>query len=387
MIFGFPEMDIVEGTRRSYPPHLILFVSESIKGKVLLEEGYGKDIGFKPSDYQHPNVYFKNKQDVYSISDYIICITAPSKREMNMMREGQTLLAFLHYNTHAVRNKWFYDRNIQTISLDELVDSDNQRIVEDLRSTSFNAVKVAFIALKQSWGDDKWFSKNREHIKAIVMGFGEIGKHATKALNKFDYTGLRDKLIKTGNPRITVTVLGRKETENETFMNHLLPNADILVDATYRPEGKNHLPIINKEQLELLPQDSVICDITADRYDISKEPHIVKAIEGIPTGKDSDYKMPIFSKNHTAFTNESYVPKMYQLTPKQRRMVVSSYSWPSFGTPNDRLKNVEIYTKQIKPFLGFLIENGVEGIKQPVSSKSSTLNDILYNSLNPLNKE
>lgn len=379
-------MDLVKGIRRSYPPHLIISIAKSNKVLLYLEEGYGEDIGFAMSDYQVENVSFKSKEEVFSNSDYIVCITAPSAREIDMMKEGQTLLAFLHYNTHDVRNKLFYDRKIHTISLDELVDSTtNRRMVEDLRATSFNAIKAALIALKESWGDDKWFSKYREHIKAFVMGTGKVGAHAINALANFRYTGLRQELVERGNCKIEVVALGFRETGDKTFMNkYVLPNADILADATYRPEGKNHLHIVDREQLEILPHDAVICDITADKYDVSGETHVVKGIEGIPTGKDKEYGRPIFNRDHKSFTDNNYVPQEYQLTPRQIRTSVSSYSWPSFGDNSDRLENVEIYARQVKPILQFLIDHGLEGIETPEDFKTSVLNNALYESQNPL---
>jgi len=385
-IFGFPEMDLVKGVRRSYPPHLIASIAKSGKVVVYLEEGYGEDIGFAPSDYQYENVHLKSKKEVFSESDYVVCITAPSAREIDMMKEDQTLLAFLHYNTHEVRNRLFYDRKIHTISLDELIDgATGRRMVEDLRATSFNAIHAALIALKESWGDEKWYTKYREHIKAFVMGTGKVGANAINALANFRYTGLRQELVDRGNCKIVVVALGFRETGDKNFMNkYVLPNADILVDATYRPEGKNDVHIIDKEQLEILPQDAVICDASADRYDVSGKTHVVKGIQGIPTGRDQDYQMPVFKKEHAAFTDDSYVPTQYQLTPRQRRTTASSYSWPSFGTNADRLANVEIYTRQISPILQFLIEHGREGIQPPEDFKTTALNNSIYGSLNPL---
>ncbi len=385
-IFGFPQMDLIKGIRRSYPPQLLVSIAKLNKVLLHLEDGYGEDIGFSKSDYEVENVSFKSKLEVFSNSDYIVCITAPSAREIDMMKEGQTLLAFLHYNTHDVRNKLFLDRKIHTISLDELTDSaTNRRIVEDLKATSFNAVKAGLIALKESWGDDKWFSPYREHIKAFVMGTGKVGANAINALANFRYTGLRQELVENGNCKIAVVALGFRETGDRDFMNkYILPNTDILIDATYRPEGKNHLHVIDKEQLEILPKDAVICDISADKYDVSGESHVVKGIQGIPTGKDEDYARPIFKRNDSAFLDDSYVPKEYQLTPRQIRTSVSSYSWPSFGDDSDRLANVEIYARQVKPILQFLIDNGLDGIKKPKDFKTSALNNALYNSLNPL---
>ena len=382
-------MDLIKGVRRPYPPHLILAIANSDNAQVYLEDGYGEDIGYSESDYKNPSVFFKSKKEVFSESDYIVCISAPSSRELDMMTEGQTLLAFLHYNTHEARNKMFKDRNIHTISLDEVEDSaTGRRMVEDLRSTSFNAINAALIALKESWGDEKWFSKYREHIKAYVMGTGKVGAHAINALANFRYTGLRQELVERGNCKIEVVALGFRETGDKDYMNrYVLPKADILADATYRPEGKNHIHIVDSEQLGILPADAVICDVSADMYNVSGKIHVVKGIEGIPTGKDKDYQMPIFHKNHSAFEDEAYVPKEYQLTAAHRRTSVSSYSWPSFGSNEDRLANVEIYARQIKPILQFLVENGREGIEVPVEFKTSPLNDSLYNSLNPLEIE
>lgn len=384
--FGFPQMDLIKGIRRSYPPHLVLSMAKSTEALFLLEDGYGEDIGFAESDYKHGSVFFKNKEEVFTESNYIVCITAPSTRELDMMHEGQTLLAFLHYNTHDVRNRLFHSRKINTISLDELIDpASNRRMVEDLKATSFNAIKAGLIALKQSWGEEKWLSPYREHIKAYVMGTGKVGANAINALANFRYTGLRQELVEYGNCKISVVALGFRETGDKDFMNkYILPNADILVDATYRPEGKNHLHVIDKEQLEILPKDAVICDISADKYDVSGKAHVVKGIQGIPTGKDKDFGMPIFKRDDEAFQDESYVPKEYQLTRRQIRTSVSSYSWPSFGSNADRLENVEIYAQQIKPILQFLIENGFEGIKKPEDLKTSSLNNALYQSKNPL---
>ncbi len=385
-IFGFPEMDLIKGIRRSYPPHLIASIASSNSIEIYLEEGYGSDIGFSESDYQFKYVTFKTKEEVFSNADFIVCITAPSQREIDMMGEGQTLLAFLHYNTHESRNKMFYDRKINTISLDEIIDeATNRRVVEDLRATSFNAIKAGIIALKESWGEEKWISKYRPHIKAYVMGTGKVGSNAINALANFRYTGLRKELVEKGNCQIEVVALGFRETGDQSFMNkYALPNADLLIDATYRPEGKNHLHIIDREQLEILRPDAVICDISADKYDMSGDTPVVKGIQGIPTGKDAEFRMPIFRKDHKAFFDESYVPKEYQLTHRQIRTTVSSYSWPSFGDNEDRLANVEIYARQIQPILHFLIQNLEKGIQAPKGFETSPLNNALYNSLNPL---
>ncbi len=386
--FGFPDMDLVKGVRRGYPPDLIHAIAKYPDTRIIIEEGYGEDIGFSEKDYLVDNVEVLNKADLFSESDYIVAITTLSAREIEMLQPGQCLLAFLHYNTHESRNRQFFEKGVKTISLDEAKEpSTGRRMVEDLKATSFNAIKAGLIALRESWGDEKWFSKDRDEIKAFVMGTGMVGRNAIDALSNFQYTGLRQELIDRGNPKIIVEVLGMYETPDKEFINRqVMPHADLLVDASYRPEGVNQNHIIDQTQLELMKEDSVIVDITADKYDLTGEVPVVKGIEGVPTGKDKDYKLPRFKKDSPEFTDTDYVPDQYQLNPNQRRTVVSSYSWPSYGTNKDRLANVEIYSRQVRPILEFLAQNGYEGIREPEELKTSSMNDALYGAINPLER-
>ena len=66
-IFGFPQMDLIKGIRRSYPPHLISSIAKSNKVLLYLEEGYGEDIGFTKSDYLVENVTCKPEFDLKNI--------------------------------------------------------------------------------------------------------------------------------------------------------------------------------------------------------------------------------------------------------------------------------------------------------------------------------
>ncbi len=386
-IFGFPIMSISKPYQRDYPPWLIQWLSSKKNVSIYLEEGYGSDLGFKKEEYQAPNIHFKTRKEVFTESDYVVCMTAPTIDEIKMMHEGQVLLAFLHYNTHPTRNKLFVERGVQTISLDDVKGYRGRRLVEDLQATSYNAVKAAIKQLRKELGEELWFDlTRRKAFQAFIMGTGSTAQLAVRALNHLGYLDYQEELKeKGGNPKILVTAIGRYETSDKDFMNkHVLPRADIFVDATFRPAGKNHHHIISGDQLELLPPHAVICDITADKYDTSSQPHVVKAIQGIPTGMGTDYGDPTFPKDHRAFTDPNYVPPPYQLKPEQRRAVVSSYSWPSYGTREDRLENVEHYANQVKPLLDWLADHGTESIVPPAKGKTNYWNDAIYRALNPL---
>ena len=266
--------------------------------------------------------------------------------------------------------------------MDDIKDERGNRLVEDLRSTAYNSVKAGLIELRKNLGEEKWFDPNRESLRFYVMGTGQVGLWAIRALNHFGFLGYQEELKeKGGNPKTIVIPLGRYETSDTEYMNEkVLPNADILLDATYRPAGKTDKPIITSDQLSLLPKHAVIIDTTADRYDLNSDPPVVKAIEGIPTGWVDKF---VFSPDDPEWNDPNKVPPQFQTTPDQRRTVVSSYSWPSYGTPQDRLENTEHYAQQLRPILEFLALHGVEGIQKPEKGVTSALNDALYRSLNP----
>ena len=76
-IFGFPEMDLLKGIRRSYPPHLISLIASSEKAIIYLEDGYGEDIGFNArttaSSYAWPS--FGTNADRLNVEIYARQIT------------------------------------------------------------------------------------------------------------------------------------------------------------------------------------------------------------------------------------------------------------------------------------------------------------------------
>ena len=137
-IFGFPEMDLIKGVRRPYPPHLILSIAQSDKVMVYLEEGYGEDIGFTASDYQNENVCFKTKKEVFSESDYIVCITALSARERRTSVSSYSW-PFFGSNADRLANVEIYSKQMKPI-LKFLIDNGHEGIQApvDLKTTFIN---------------------------------------------------------------------------------------------------------------------------------------------------------------------------------------------------------------------------------------------------------
>ena len=118
----------------------------------------------------------------------------------------------------------------------------------------------------------------------------------------------------------------------------------VLVDATQRLDPSK--PVVPNEWLAFLPLHAVILDLSVDPYECEAPQPSVKAIEGIPHGNLDQF---IFAPDDPAFDR---LPAC--VNTKNRRHVVSCYSWPGL-TP---LECMDIYGKQLAPILRTLIQAG-----------------------------
>jgi alanine dehydrogenase len=177
------------------------------------------------------------------------------------------------------------------------------------------------------------------------MGMGPVGREAAAASC---YFGERRNKQKFPNVKgVLAHGFVSDITSDKEIMLELLKKCDILVDATFRRDASKY--IITNDMLEVMPEHSVILDLTADPYDTTIDPPQVKGIEGIPTGtldKMVFYKDdPDFAKDIPDFVNT-----------KVRRTTVSCNAWPGIHPR----RCMEIYGYQIFPFIRLLFRKSYE---------------------------
>jgi len=124
-------------------------------------------------------------------------------------------------------------------------------------------------------------------------------------------------------------------------MRLVLSATDLLVDATQRLDST--VPVIPNRWLAGLPGHAVVLDLSADPYDFSVTPAIVKGIEGIPQGSLDQF---VFYPDDPAY--EELDPR---ISTEHRRVALSCYSWPG-RRPRECM---EVYGAQLEPFLDVLL--------------------------------
>jgi alanine dehydrogenase len=321
---------------RSLAPHAL---------EVVIEAGIGSGMGLEIDAYieDQENVRVGSNQDCYD-QDIVVQVRAPEDNEMARMKPGTVLFAMLHYPTHPGRVRLMRDLGLVPISMDSVANRDGERLIENIRGTSWNAVWAGFRALRKTYADFR--SPDREPLEVVVVGTGPVGRYAVEAATKYGDVALHLDLLAHGVPGVVVHVIGRNVTRRERDLRALLRRADVFVDATFRSDPTQH--IFPNDFVGALSDHAVIVDTTADPYITDTDPIQVKAIEGIPTGNLDQYE---FAPDDPAF---DALPESVDTT--YRRTTVSCYSWPGLKP----VACMQRYGRQLAPFLRILLEKPVE---------------------------
>lgn len=331
------------GEIRAFLPEFVAKTARQFKS-VVLEEGYGADLGYSVSDYtKEKNVRFGSARKVYG-QDIVLVLRFPPQRYVELMPPDTCLMSMCHFNTRPGRRDFLRSRGIRAISLDAIVDDNGQRLVENLRSVAWNGCEVAFRVLREHWPDGNFDSPNRGPIRVTLLGSGGVGANAVQAAIRYGDQALWTEQSIKGVPGNIVRVIDYDLTNHENELKELLKETDLLIDATQRRDPTNI--IVPNSLIGLMPPHAVILDLSVDPYDCQSQPPEVKGIEGIPQGDLDQY---IFAPSDPAW---DALP--CKVETSNRRWTVSCYSWPGLH-PRACMAR---YGNQLRPLLRRLAKVG-----------------------------
>ncbi len=342
--FGFPRMHKELGERRDFLPGLIAHLHKLGAG-VTLEHGYGSGMGLTAADYQKvaPTVRFGSSAAAYRQA-LVVVLRCPTEAEFQLMTPGACLLSMLHFPTRPARAACLRALNLEAISLDSLKDDSGRRLIENLRAVAWNGLEAGFQTLRPLYPPPGFENPARPPLQVTLLGAGAVGSHVMQAAVRYGNDAWRARLAAAGVNGVQVTVVDYDLTGRAEVMRPLLARTDLLVDATQRPDPSR--PVIPNDWLADLPAHAVIVDLSVDPYDCSPAARSTKGIEGIPQGNLDQY---VFAPDDPAYAQ---LPEC--VAARQRRQVVSCYSWPGVR-PKECM---EVYGRQLQPILRKLIEKG-----------------------------
>lgn len=363
--FGFARMHVEAGERRDFLPETIARLHKS-GANVFLEHGYGSGLGYQPEDYLHgsPSVQFTTHEEVYQ-KDFVVVLRCPNDQELNSLKPGSCLISMLHYPTRPRRTELIRSLGVEAISLDSIKDDVGRRLIENLHSVAWNGMEVAFRVLRTIYPAPGFESPHRQPIHTILLGSGAVAVHVVQAGIRYGDSELWKEMIERNVPGVQLTVVDYDSTSREEIMLPLLKNADILVDATQRPNPSR--PVIPNDWLAVLPQHAVLVDLSVDPYQCNPDaPISIKGIEGIPQGNLDQY---VFAPDDPAY---ELIPSCIET--HNRRYAVSCYSWPGIHPK----KCMQVYGQQMRPIFNTLVERG--GVAQ-IRSKGKYFERAIFRAM------
>jgi alanine dehydrogenase len=343
---GFPRMVMEEGEKRVFLPDFIQKIA-SMDVRVVIEEGYGSRSGFDQADYRQGNIKisFGTRQEVFD-QDVVLILRYPED-DILQMKPGTILMSMLHYPTRPKRVPLFQKLGLKTISLDSIVNDNDRRLVENMKSVAWNGLEVSFGALEDIWHG--LVRPDGQPIQVLVLGTGMVGKHAVDAATHLGNIERNNLHIQQEGPGVICKAVGRNITSHAKIMHKLLQQTDILVDATERRDPSE--PVIPNEWIQHLPEHAILLDLSVDPYIPGADPPVVRGIEGIPKGNLNKF---IFHPDDPDW-EKSIAPGV---PTTQRRTAVTCYSWPGFH-PEACMNH---YAQQLNPMMPILFEKGYDGL-------------------------
>jgi len=345
--FGLPRMHKEPGEHRVFLPSLTAFLDRIGAGEIVVEEGYGSELGLGLDDYRKGSKRVRQGSlEECLAQDVVAVLRCPNEPLLRKVRRGSIVLSMFHYATRPGRVALLRELGIRGVSLDGIIDDNGRRLVEDLRAVAWNGVKAAFDVLSRRMPD--FGRPGRPPIHALTLGAGAVGGQVVQAVARYGNGSLRERLAADGIAGVEHAFLDWDVTRDEALLADRLSRTDLLVDATARPDETRL--IVRNESIGRMPAHAVILDLAVDPYDFTRNPPAVKGIEGVPEGNLDKY----------VFYPEDPVYGLMdsRISTKHRRAALSCYSWPGVA-PRE---NMEIYSKQVEPVLRVIVERGLDAI-------------------------
>ncbi|MGH2703403.1 MAG: hypothetical protein ACRDJB_04205 [Actinomycetota bacterium] len=345
MRVGLPRMHREAGEKRDFLPRLVVELDRAGAADIVIERGYGSGMDLTEDEYRAASgkVTFGSLEDCLG-QDAVLQLRCPHEGLFEQLRPGSLLMAMLHFPTRPKRVRRLGELGMSAVGIDGLHDDRGKRLVENLASVGWSGVAAAFVELAKT--HEGFSDPGRSPIRVTLLGSGAVGAHAVHAASRYGDIDVWGRMSAAGALGVEVRVIDYDLTWNEKYMRSLLATTDILIDATQRPDPTLH--VIPNAWVAELPGHAVLLDLSADPYDFSVDPPIVKGIEGMPQGSLDQF---VFYPDDPAYEKLDH-----RVSATQRRVALSCYSWPG-RSPRS---SMEVYGAQLEPFLEVVINKPVD---------------------------
>ena len=239
---------------------------------VLIETGAGVNAGFEDSDYSAvgATVCMSNRE-VGLGSDVLIKLHSPTEDEYDLLRDGGTLMGFLHLFSPEARSlrELIRTRKANALSFDLLEENDGSRPVLEAMSAIGGRVAVLLAAkhmLAGGGGSGRLFggAPGVPSMRVVIIGAGAAGEAAAREAHQMGAqvtvldqdTQALNRVAKRIEGIVTAIASG-------PYLNQMLALADLLICAVSKP-GRPAPRIVSRRHVRNMPPGSMIIDMSVD---------------------------------------------------------------------------------------------------------------------------
>jgi alanine dehydrogenase len=286
-----------------------------------VERGAGLGAGFSDRDYELAGakiVY--STQEAYGRADLVLKLARPTAEEVEWLREGQTVMGFLHLvaarrsRVEALLHKRITAIGYEMIQLD---DGTLPVLVPMSQAAGRMTVQVAATLLQNDRGGKGILLSGVPGVPAaevVILGAGTLGSYAARAFVGIgaavsvldqDLSKLQ-KLDADVNGRIVTMV------SHEFNLRKVVKFADVLIGAILVPGARTPI-IITRDMVRTMKPRSAIMDLSVDQGGC------------VETSRPTTHRTPTFVDENVI---HYCVPNMTAVTARTATHAFNNAAWP-----------------------------------------------------------
>lgn len=241
--------------------------------KVWVEHDAGKGVGFEDEEYIQAGAEIVYGHDeIFQRSDLVVKVLRPHKDEFNILKEGQTILAFFNLAIASPdRVKILLDRKITSIGYEVMRNSSGE--ISVLKSMSRIAGAMAYqiaahlleVGSHEGRGVLIPGSVGIPPAEVVIVGAGNLGATAAEAFARagasvyvIDADLRKLENIHRYHSRVVTMVYSRQTIER------VIRFADVLITAILVPGSRTPL-VITEDMVKKMRPGAVIIDFSIDQ--------------------------------------------------------------------------------------------------------------------------
>ena len=262
----------------------------------MIETGLGIQSGFDDDDYiKNGALVLKNRNDILKHADVLVNVWALPEYEYKKLKKGQILIANFESDINYIS---LAETGVTALALERVPRISRAQSVDILSSQSnlsgYKAALTAMNMLNRAVPMMITSAGTIKPVKVLIVGLGVAGLQALatfKRMGAIVYAS--DTRAKTKEETIS---LGGRFVESDN-LSDILRTVDILM-TTVMPQGKKAPLLFTKKDLEQMPPNSVIVDLSCANVETKGLRKDIKLIQNMFFASDiADSASRLFSEN------------------------------------------------------------------------------------------